>query len=88
MFSSKETHVFNYFICYHLESGCRVTRPNRGLFLGRGKSLGMRLLVYARIRIRAHKIRYKVHAYRMRRNFDLKQTLKLLFPIDNFHSVY
>ena len=45
MFSSKQTHKFDYFICYHLhvESGWHVTRPNQGLYLGRGKSLGMRL---------------------------------------------
>ena len=43
MFSSKQTHKFNYFICYHLESGWHVTRPNQGLSLGRGKSLGTRL---------------------------------------------
>ena len=84
MFLSKQTHMFNYFICYHLESGCRVTRPNQGLFLRKGKSLGMRLLVYARIRIRAHKIRYKVHACRMRRNFDLKQTLSYYFLLITF----
>ena len=44
MFSSKQTHMFNYFICYHLESGCHVTRPNQGFSLGRGKSLGPRLV--------------------------------------------
>ena len=44
MFSSKQTHKFDYFICYHLESGWHVTRPNQGLSLGRGKSLGTRLL--------------------------------------------
>ena len=38
MFSSKQTHMLDYFICYHLESGWHVTRPKR-----RGKSLGMRL---------------------------------------------
>ena len=43
MFSSKQTHKFNYFICYHLESGWHVTRLNQGLSLGRGKSLGTRL---------------------------------------------
>ena len=36
MFSSKQTHVFSYFICYHLESGWHVTRPKQGLSLGRG----------------------------------------------------
>ena len=35
--------MFDYFICYHLESGWHVTRPNQGLSLGRGKSLGTRL---------------------------------------------
>ena len=43
MFLSKQTHMFDYFICYHLESGWHVTRPNKGLSLGRGKSLGTRL---------------------------------------------
>ena len=43
LFLSKQTHVFDYFICYHLESGWHVTRPNQGLSLGKGKSLGMRL---------------------------------------------
>ena len=43
MFSSKQTRMFDYFICYHLESGWHVTRPNQGLSLGRGKSLGTRL---------------------------------------------
>ena len=43
MFSSKQTHKFDYFICYHLESGWHVTRPNQGHSLGRGKSLGTRL---------------------------------------------
>ena len=43
MFSSKQTHKFVYFICYLLESGWHVTRPNQGLSLGRGKSLGTRL---------------------------------------------
>ena len=43
MFSSKQTHKLHYFICYHLESGWHVTRPNQGLSLGRGKSLGTRL---------------------------------------------
>ena len=38
MFSSKQTHMFDYFICYHLESGCHVTRPNQGLSLGRGRA--------------------------------------------------
>ena len=37
MFSSKQTHMFNYFICYHLESGWHVTRPNQGFSLGRGR---------------------------------------------------
>ena len=44
MFSSKQKHKFDYFICYHLESGWHVTKPNQGLSLGRGKSLGTRLL--------------------------------------------
>ena len=44
MFSSEQTHNFDYFICYHLESGWHVTRPNQGISLGRGKSLGTRLL--------------------------------------------
>ena len=43
MFSSKQTHKFDYFICYHLKSGWHVTRPNQGLSLGRGKSLGTSL---------------------------------------------
>ena len=34
MFSSKQTHMFNYFICYHLESGWHVTRPNQVFLLG------------------------------------------------------
>ena len=38
MLSSKQTHMFDYFICYHPESGFHVTRPNQGLSLGRGKS--------------------------------------------------
>ena len=42
-FSSKQTHMFDCFICYNLESGWHVTRPNQGLSLGRGKSLGTRL---------------------------------------------
>ena len=46
MFSSKQMHNFDYFICYHLESGWQVTRPNQGLSLGRGKSLGTRLPFY------------------------------------------
>ena len=46
MFSSKQTHKFDYFIYYHLESGWHVTRPNQGLSLRRGKSLGTRLGVY------------------------------------------
>ena len=45
MFSSKQTHKFDYFICYHLESGWHVT-SNQGLSLGRGKSLGTRLIIY------------------------------------------
>ena len=44
MFSLKQTHKLDYYICYHLESGCHVTRPNQGLSLGREKSLGTRLL--------------------------------------------
>ena len=36
-------HMLDYFICYHLESGWYVTRPNQGLSLGRVKSLGTRL---------------------------------------------
>ena len=43
MFSSKQKDKFDYFICYHQESGWHVTRPNQGLSLGRGKSLGTRL---------------------------------------------
>ena len=43
LFLSKQTHVLDYFICYHLESGWHMTRPNQGLSLGKGKSLGMRL---------------------------------------------
>ena len=35
--------MFDCSICYHLESGWHVTRPNQGLSLGRGKSLGTRL---------------------------------------------
>ena len=35
--------MFDYFICYHLESGWHVSRPNQGLSLGRAKSLGTRL---------------------------------------------
>ena len=44
MSPSKQTHKFDYFICYHLEFGWHVTRPNQGLSLGRGKSLGTRLV--------------------------------------------
>ena len=40
MFSSKQTHMFNYFICYHLESGCHVTRPNQGFFSRERKEPG------------------------------------------------
>ena len=43
MFLSEQTHMFNYFICYHQESGWHVTIPNQGLSLGRGNSLGSRL---------------------------------------------
>ena len=43
MFLSKQTHMFDYFI-YHPESGWHVARPNQGLSLGRGKSLGTRLI--------------------------------------------
>ena len=43
MCSSKQTHMFDYFICYHLESGWHVIRPNQGLSLGKGKSVGTRL---------------------------------------------
>ena len=43
MYSSKQTHMFNYFTCYHLEIGWHVTRPNQDLSLGRGKSLGKSL---------------------------------------------
>ena len=46
MLFSKQTHKFDYFICYHLESGWHVTRPNQGLSLGRGKSLGTSLKVW------------------------------------------
>ena len=45
MFLSKQPHKFDYFICYHLDSGWHVTRPNQGLSLGRGKSLGTRLVI-------------------------------------------
>ena len=45
MLSSKQTHKFDNFICYHLESGWHVTRPNQGLSLGRGKSLGTKLAI-------------------------------------------
>ena len=45
MFSSKQKHRFDYFICYYLESGLHVTRINQGLSLRRGKSLGKRLEV-------------------------------------------
>ena len=44
MFLSKQVHMLDYFLCYHLESGWHVTRPNQVLSLGRGKSLGMRLV--------------------------------------------
>ena len=40
MLSSKQTHRFDNFICYHLESGWHVTRTNHGL------SLGTRLYFY------------------------------------------
>ena len=40
MFSSKQTHKLDYFICYHLESGWHVTTPKQGLSLGRGKEPG------------------------------------------------
>ena len=43
MFSSKQTHMFSNFVCYHIESGWHVTRPNQGLSLGRAKNLGTRL---------------------------------------------
>ena len=43
MFSSKQTHMLNCFICHHQESGWHVTRQNQGLSLGRGESLGTRL---------------------------------------------
>ena len=53
MFSSKQTHKFDYFICYHVESGWDVTRPNQGLSLGRAKSLGTRLTKYVGESLRA-----------------------------------
>ena len=40
MFPSKQMHMFNYFICYHLESGWHVTRPNQGLSLGERREPG------------------------------------------------
>ena len=39
--------MFDYFICYQIESGWHVTRPNQGLSLGRGESLGTRLQLIA-----------------------------------------
>ena len=42
MFSLKQSHKFDYIICYQLESGWHVTRPNQGLSIGKGKSLGTR----------------------------------------------
>ena len=47
MLSSKQMYKFDNFICYHLESGWHVTRPNQGLSLGRGKSLETRLIKLA-----------------------------------------
>ena len=44
MLSSKQMYKFDNFICYHLESGWHVTRPNQGLSLG---SLGTRLIKLA-----------------------------------------
>ena len=32
MFSSKQTHKFNYFICYHLESGVARDQTQPGSF--------------------------------------------------------
>ena len=61
MFPSKQKHKFDYFICYHLESGWHVTRPNRSLFSReerareRGcrplQSLGQLLLIFGKIEI-------------------------------------
>ena len=47
MLSSKQTHKFDYLICYLLESGWHVTKPNQRLSLRRGKSLGTRLVEFA-----------------------------------------
>ena len=40
MFLSKQAHMFDYFICYHLESGWHVTRPQPGSFSRERKELG------------------------------------------------
>ena len=32
MFSSKQTHKFDYFICYHPESGCRKSQGARLIY--------------------------------------------------------
>ena len=50
MFLSKQTHMFDYFIFYHPESWCHLTRPNQSLSRGRGKSLGTRLGALMRAR--------------------------------------
>ena len=46
MFLRKQTHMFDYFICYHLESGLHVIRPNQGLSLGREKSPRLRFSIF------------------------------------------
>ena len=40
MFSSKQTHMLDYFICYHPESWCHVTRPNPRSFSRERKEPG------------------------------------------------
>ena len=60
MFSSKQTHMFDYFICYHLESGWHVTRPNQALSLGRGECLGARLVVGLVLKGRGNDENYKL----------------------------
>ena len=40
MFLPKQTHMFDYFICYHPESGWHVTKPNQGLSLRERKEPG------------------------------------------------
>ena len=50
MFSSKQTHKFDYFICYHLESGPRIwvardqTQP--GTFSRERKEPGNEVMVW------------------------------------------